>query len=194
MDKNILKLYLEFCEFKRSMTPYCEVHQQFPPFHFYNGTLNLSFPAYKLRKIASWLEAVPIVTDLIRTSWILMVWINNEKFGYFDLTWVTYIVGPLLFMYLVQCHTWIFAPKFFQIDNSILIVVLENICNLGPVFLVIQGLEEHLVRGFSNVLLWLHCVVQQNTWEVLYTSHTANISVVKITLFSCVRVSTVISL
>ena len=102
MDKNILKLYLEFCEFKRSMTPYCEVHQQFPPFHFYNGTLNLSFPAYKLRKIASWLEAVPIVTDLIRTSWILMVWINNEKSGYFDLTWVTYIVEPLLFMYVTS--------------------------------------------------------------------------------------------
>ena len=111
MDKNILKLYLEFCEFKRSMTPYCEVHQQFPPFHFYNGTLNLSFPAYKLRKIASWLEAVPIVTDLIRTSWILMVWINNEKSGYFDLTWVTYIVEPLLFMYLEQCTQWDFCPK-----------------------------------------------------------------------------------
>ena len=98
MDKNILKLYLEFCEFKRSMTPYCEVHQQFPPFHFYNGTLNLSFPAYKLRKIASWLEAVPIVTDLIRTSWILMVWINNEKSGYFDLTWVTYTLSAY------KCH------------------------------------------------------------------------------------------
>ena len=102
--------------------PHCGVHQQFPPFHFYNGTLNLSFPAYKLRKIASWLEAVPIVTDLIRTSWILMVWINNEKSGYFDLTWVTYIVEPLLFMYLLleQCtQTGIFAPPNSQIDISI---------------------------------------------------------------------------
>jgi hypothetical protein len=38
----------------------------------------------------------------------------------------------------------------------------------SPVFLLIQRLVRRLVRGFSNVLFWLHCVVKQKNWEASY--------------------------
>ena len=42
----------------------------------------------------------------------------------------------------------------------------------SPVFLLIQSLVQRLVRGFSNVLFWLHCVVKQNIWEASYRHRT----------------------
>ena len=50
---------------------------------------------------------------------------------------------------VICTYFWIFGQKF----------------HLSPeVFLLIQG----LVRGSSNVLFWLHCIVKQNIWEASY--------------------------